>query len=156
MTLPLSSAASGLIDFTVGLSFLVILMAYYQVQPGWPLLLVPVFLIELVLVTVGISLLLAALNVWYRDVKYVLPLLIQLWLFVTPVIYPISFIPEQFRPLMALNPLTGIVEGIRTCVLLGQWPDLSAIAISLPTTLIVFIAGLTYFRGAERSFADII
>jgi lipopolysaccharide transport system permease protein len=155
-TLPFASTVSGLLDLAVGLTFLLPMLVYYQVQPSWTMLVAPLFLVALVLLTAGMSLLLAALNVWYRDVKYVLPLLIQLGLFITPVIYPISFVPEQFQPFMAINPLVGIVEGFRACMLLGQLPNLGLTAVSLSVAAIVFLAGVFYFHRAERSFADII
>lgn len=156
IALPASSAVSGLLDFLVGLSFVVVLMAWYGARPGWPLLFTPVIVVGLILFTVGVSLLLAALNVWYRDVKYVLPLLIQLWLFVTPVIYPASFIPERFQPYLFLNPLAGLAEGFRMCLLTSRWPDPLLTSSSLALALVVFVAGLVVFRRAERSFADII
>lgn len=113
LVLPVSAAVSGLIDFTVGLGFLVVLMAYYHVHPDWSLLWAPVFLAGLFSFTVGVSLILSALNVRFRDVKYVVPFMIQLGLFVTPVIYSMSFVPKRFQTLVALNPLTGIIEGFR-------------------------------------------
>jgi lipopolysaccharide transport system permease protein len=156
IALPASTAVSGLIDFSVGLGFLIILMAYYHVQPGWALLWAPVFLASLILLTVGVGLILAALNVWYRDIKYTIPLLIQLWLFVTPVIYPTTFIPKRFQTLMALNPLAGIVEGFRACLFPGPRLDPTLTAISLTVSVIVFVVGLVSFRRTERLFADII
>jgi lipopolysaccharide transport system permease protein len=156
IALPASSAVSGLIDFSVSLGFLIILMAYYQVQPGWSLFWAPVFLASLILLTVGVSLLLAALSVRFRDVKYAIPFLIQLLLFVTPVIYPTTFIPKRFQTLVALNPLSGIVEGFRACLFPGRQLDLTLTAISLTVTAIVFAVGLVYFRRTERLFADII
>jgi lipopolysaccharide transport system permease protein len=156
IALPASSAVSGLIDFSVGLGFLIILMAYYHVQPGWALLWAPVFLASLILLTVGVGLILAALNVRYRDIKYTIPLLIQLWLFVTPVIYPTTFIPKRFQTLLALNPLSGIIEGFRACLFPGRQLDSTLTAISLIVTTIVFVVGLVYFRRTERLFADII
>ena len=156
VALPASSALGGLFDLTISLSFVVVIMAWYQVLPGWQLLLAPIFLVGLVLLTVGVSLLVAAVNVWYRDVKHTLPLLISLWLFVTPVIYPASFVPERYRPLLLLNPLAGIVEGFRNCVLPGNGPDLTMSGISLASAVIIFGIGMAYFRVAERSFADVI
>ncbi len=156
VALPFSTAVSGLLDFAVGSTFLVVLLAWYHAIPTWHALLAPVFLIALVALTLGVSLFLAALNVSYRDVKYALPLMIQLWLFISPVIYPISAVSEKYRPLMALNPLTGIVEGFRSCLLLQRLPDPRLTAISLASTLVILIAGLVYFRRAERSFADVI
>jgi lipopolysaccharide transport system permease protein len=156
VTLPASSAVSGLLDFCVGLIFLIVLMAYYRVQPGWSLLWAPVFLAALVLLTVGTSLLLAALNVRYRDIKYAIPFLVQLWLFVTPVIYPAKLIPRRFQALVALNPLSGIVEGFRSCLFPGRQFDVTLTTVSLVMTAIVFLAGAFYFRRTERAFADII
>jgi lipopolysaccharide transport system permease protein len=156
IALPASSALGGLFDAAVGLSFVVVLMAWYQVLPGWSLILAPIFLVALVLLTVGVSLLLAAVNVWYRDVKHTLPLLIQLWLFASPVIYPFDYVPERYRPLMALNPLAGLVEGFRDCLLPDRWPDPGLTVFSLAATAVVFVLGVTVFRRAERSFADVI
>lgn len=156
IALPLSSAASGLLDMAIGASFLGVLLAWYRVPLGWPALLAPLFVVALVLLTVGVGLFLAALNVWYRDVKYALPLLIQLWLFVSPVIYPVSAVPEKYRVLIALNPLSGIVEGFRACLLHNQWPDPMLTAVSFVSTVLIFAAGLAYFRRAERAFADVI
>jgi lipopolysaccharide transport system permease protein len=162
VALPASSAVSGLIDFSIGLGFLVVLMAYYhmtgdyQVRLSWSLLWAPVFVTCLVVLTVGVSLLLAALNVWYRDIKYAIPFLIQLGLFVTPVIYPTTIVPVRFQPLVALNPLTGIIEGFRACLFQGREVDQGITGISLAVTAVVFVTGFVYFRRTERTFADVI
>jgi lipopolysaccharide transport system permease protein len=156
VALPASSALSGLLDFAVGLGFLVILMAYYGVQPGWPLLLAPLFLAGLVLFTLGVSMFVASLNVWYRDLKHAVPFLIQMWLFVTPVIYPTTFLPKRLQTLMAFNPLAGIIEGFRACLFPGRALDPMLTAVSLTMALVVFMAGLVYFRMTERAFADVI
>jgi lipopolysaccharide transport system permease protein len=156
VALPVATALGGLLDFVVGLGFLVILMGYYGVRPGWSVLLAPVFLAALVLFTLGAGMFLAAMNVWYRDIKYVIPFLIQLWLFVTPVIYPTAYLPEKLQTLMALNPLAGIIDGFRWCLFSGPPLNPSLTAVSLSMTVVVFMAGLTYFCKAERVFADII
>jgi lipopolysaccharide transport system permease protein len=156
LTLPFSSVTSGALDLLIGLSFLLLMSLYYGVFPALPAILAPLFLLQLILFTAGLSLTIAALNVSYRDVKYVLPLLIQLGLFVTPVIYPASFVPERFQSFLALNPLTGIVVGFRDCLLLARWPDPQLTGISLALTAVVLWFGLVYFRKVERSFADII
>jgi lipopolysaccharide transport system permease protein len=156
VALPASTALSGLLDFAVGLGFLAVLMGYYGVQPGWSVLLAPVFLAGLVLFTLGASMLLASLTVWYRDIKYAAPFLIQMWLFVTPVIYPTSFLPEHLQTLMALNPLAGIIEGFRACLFPGQALNATLTAVSLTMAVVVFLAGLVYFRSTERAFADVI
>jgi len=156
IALPLSSAISGLIDFSVGLICLIGLIIYYGVAPGWSLLWVPVFLAGLIVLAVGTSLLLAALNVWYRDIKYAIPFLIQLWFFVTPIIYPTTIIPERFHSLVALNPLVGIIEGFRACVFPGRQLDPMLTATSFAGTAAIFLVGLVYFWKTERAFADVI
>jgi len=156
VALPASTALSGLLDFIIGLGFLAIMMAYYGIQPGWSLLLAPVFLLGLVLFVLGVSMFLAAMNVWYRDIKYAAPFLIQICLFVTPVIYPTTFLPERLQALMAFNPLAGIIEGFRACLFSGKSLDPALTAMSLTMTVVVFLAGLTYFRRTERVFADVI
>jgi lipopolysaccharide transport system permease protein len=156
VALPASSALSGLFDLFVSLGFVIVLMAYYKVVPGWPLLLAPVFIVGMVLFTMGASLLLAAFMVWYRDIKYTIPLMVQLWLFVTPVAYPASFVPEKYRTLLFLNPLSGLVEGFRACILTNKWPEPVPTAISLIVAISVFGLGWQYFHRTERSFADII
>ena len=156
VALPASNAISGLVDFGIGLACLAGLMAYYRVRPGWSLVLAPVFLVGLLLFTVGVSLILAALNVRFRDIKYTIPFMVQLGLFVTPVIYPATIIPERFRPLAALNPLWGIIEGFRPSLFPAVPLDPALTAISLTVAALVFAAGLLYFQKAERVFADII
>lgn len=154
--LPTASALSGLLDFLVGSAFLAILMLYYRVRPGWPLLLYPLFVILMMILVIGVSMLLAALNVRYRDVKYALPFLIQLWLFITPIIYPATFVPPRFQTLLALNPMCGIVEGFRASLFPERQLDLSLVGISMAGTAVLFVAGALYFRNTERTFADII
>jgi lipopolysaccharide transport system permease protein len=156
VALPAATALSGLLDFAIGSAFLGVLMAYYGAQPGWSLLLAPVFLIGLVLFTLGASMFLASLNVWYRDIKYASPFLIQLWLFVTPVIYPTTLVPEHLQALLALNPLAGIVDGFRACVVGGRPPNPTLTVVSLTMSVVVFVLGLVYFRIKERAFADIV
>jgi len=156
LTLPASVALSGLLDFVIGVGFLVILMLYYRIYPGWPLLLAPVFLVGLVLFTLGASLFLASLSVRYRDIKYAAPFLIQMWLFVTPVIYPTTMLPERLQTVMAVNPLAGVIEGFRACLFSGRLPDPLLTGVSLTTAVVVFVIGLAYFRKTERAFADVI
>jgi lipopolysaccharide transport system permease protein len=155
-TLPFASVLSGLLDLAVASVLLVALMFYYKVQATWWLALAPLFVLPLLLLSAGVGMFLAALHVRYRDVKYVLPFMIQLWLFVTPVIYPITLVPERFRPLFALNPLTGIIDGFRGCIFAGRPVDSPLLAISLLTTVVVFLGGLAYFKRTERWFADVI
>ena len=154
--LPAASTVSGLLDFAIGSAFLVVLMAYYGVRPGWTLVLWPLAVLNMLVVTLGASMFFAGLNVRYRDVKYVIPFLIQLGLFVTPVIYPASFVPARLRPLLALNPLSGIIEMFRASLFPQRHLDLQLVAISLVTTFLIFAIGAVYFRNSEKTFADII
>jgi lipopolysaccharide transport system permease protein len=156
VALPVSSVFSGLLDFAIASVLLVALMIYYQVPFTWPLFLLPVLVGLLVVLSTGVGMFLAALQVRYRDIKYVLPFVVQIWLFVTPVIYPMALVPEQFRPLMALNPVAGIIDGFRACVFPSRSFDFPLLGISVAVTLAVFMLGITYFRRTERWFADII
>jgi lipopolysaccharide transport system permease protein len=156
VALPVSIALAGLLDFAVGLSFLVILMVYYRIYPGWSLLLAPIFVAGLILFTLGVGMFLAAMNIRYRDIKYVVPFMIQLWLFVTPVIYPTAYLPRRLQTLIAFNPLTGIIEGFRSCLFSGSSINPVATALSLSMAVVAFGAGLFYFSRAERTFADLI
>ncbi len=156
MLLPASAAVAGLLDFIVGASFLAVLMAYYHVRPSWALVFVPFVVVVMILLTTGLSMLVAAVNVRYRDVKYVLPFLIQIWLFATPIIYPITMIPARFRPILALNPCWGMVDGFRACLFPGRVVDFRLLAASVAVSVAIFVGGTYYFRKTERGFADVI
>jgi lipopolysaccharide transport system permease protein len=117
----------------------------------WPLL-----VLLLIILSLGVGLILAALNVQYRDIKYIIPFAVQFLLFATPVIYSISILPEQYRWLAALNPLTGIIEGFRTVLVPTRPIDWPLLGISTVLTIIIFLAGTMYFRSTERFFADVI
>jgi len=155
-TLPASAALSGLVDFSIAFLVLLGMMAYYQIQPSWEILLWPVLIIPLVFLALGTGMILAALNVKYRDVKYILPFIIQLWLFITPIIYPTSIIPERFRVLIAINPLTGIIEAFRSSIVPMRNIDYQLLSVSVVLSLIIFLMGTIYFRKTEKTFADIV
>lgn len=156
MILPSSAAVSGLVDFGVGFVLLLGIMAYYGIVPGSGLLLWPLLLMHLFALALGVSMILAALNVKYRDVKYTLPFLVQLWLFATPVIYPTSMIPEQYRPLLALNPLTGIIDAFRSALVPVKSIDWQLLSVSSLITVIVLAVAIVYFKRTERAFADLV
>lgn len=156
MFLPAGTALAGLLDFVIGSLLLVGLMGYYHVRASWSLLFGPLIILIMILLTIGVSLMMAALNVRYRDVKHAMPFLIQLWLFATPVIYPVTMIPERFRPFLALNPCWGIVEGFRACLFPGLSINFKLLGTSMVMALAVFLAGAYYFHRAEKSFADVI
>lgn len=154
--LPAGSAIAGLLDFLIGSVLLVGMMFYYHMHPGWALLLIPLMILVMILLTTGVGMAAAALNVRYRDVKFAVPFILQVWLFATPVIYPVTMIPSRFRPLLVLNPCWGLIDGFRACLFPRASVDLGLVATSIASTLVVFLAGACYFRKAERTFADII
>jgi len=154
--LPAGVAVAGLLDFVMGSLFLVGMMFYYHVRPGWGLLLSPFVILVMVLLTTGVSMIMAAANVRYRDVRYALPFVIQLWMFATPIIYPITMIPQRFRAILALNPCWGMVDGFRACIFPGQPFDFKLIWMSVGMAVAVFVGGAYYFSRAEKSFADVI
>jgi len=154
--LPAGTALAGLVDLAIGSFLLVGLMLYYHVHTSWVLLLSPLVILITMLVTMGVSMVMAAANVRYRDVRYALPFLIQIWLFATPIIYPVSMIPERFRPILALNPCWGMVSAFRACVF-PQLPfDFKLIGTSIGVAVLLFLGGAYYFYRAEKSFADVI
>ena len=156
VTIPAAGAARGILDFAIASVLLLGLMAYYGFAPSWELLLWPVLVVPLAMLALGVGLLFAAANVRYRDVKYVLPFMTQLLLFVTPIIYPWSLIPEKWKPILALNPLTGLIEAFRACLVPSRSVDISLLGVSLAVTFVIFTAGAFYFRRTAREFADIV
>lgn len=155
LIIPLATVLVGLLDLAVSLVLLVPLMYYYGIRPGWTLLLAPLPLLGVVVVTIGVGAFLAALTVAYRDFRFVVPFLIQLWLFVTPVIYPSTLLPEPWRLVQALNPLAGLLDGFRACVL-GLPVEWRSLALSAAVGVLAFFGGAAYFRSVERRLADVI
>jgi lipopolysaccharide transport system permease protein len=154
--LPTSSAFSGLVDFAIGSLLLFLLMGYYGFAPGRAVLLWPVLVLLLFLLALGVGMILAALNVKYRDIKYALPFLVQLWLFATPVIYPTSIIPDRYQLLAALNPLTGVIDAFRSSVLPAAEIRWSQLLVSSSVTILIGLIAAVYFKNTERTLADIV
>ena len=155
MIIPSAAIAAGLVDFAIAFGIMLVLMAYYRVALTWNILMFPLIVMLITLLALGMGMWLSALNVKYRDVRFALPFLVQLWMFVSPVIYPTSFLPATFRWLLSLNPMTGLIEGYRSS-LLGLPFNWTSLAVSAGMTLILLIYSSYAFRRMERSFADII
>jgi lipopolysaccharide transport system permease protein len=155
MIIPGAAVAAGLVDFAIAFVILIVLMIYYQVMVSWNILMFPVVVLLTTLLALGVGMWLSALNVKYRDVRFALPFLVQLWMFVSPVIYPTSFLPARFRWIIWLNPMTGIIEGYRSA-LFGRAFNWSALAVSTGLTLILLVYASYTFRRMEKSFADIV
>jgi lipopolysaccharide transport system permease protein len=155
LIIPLASVGGGLVDFAISASVLLLLMVWYGV--GWSinLLLTPLLVAGVVLVALGIGTFLSALTVAYRDFRYVIPFMIQFWMFVTPVVYPLSLVPEAWRWLLYLNPMAGIIQIFRSAFL-GQTLNVTGLLISLSISFLLFLVGIAYFEKVEGRFADII
>lgn len=156
--LPLSSILAGLVDFAIAFVVLIGMMLFYKQFPTSAVWTLPLFLLLAMITALGAALWLSALNVKYRDVGYILPFLTQFWLFITPVVYPSSQIPEQWRLIYGLNPMTGVVEGFRWA-LLGINPQptfFPMLAVSAAMAIVVLFTGILYFRRMERGFADMV
>lgn len=157
LIIPASASLAGLLDFFISSIILICMMFFYHFTPSAiGIILIPILLFLIFIVAVGCGLWLSALNVEYRDFQYIIPFLIQLWMFVTPVIYPVTMIPQKYRWILSLNPMGGIIEAFRASVLGHQPINWSLLVISSVIAALVFISGLFYFRKVERSFADVI
>lgn len=155
MIIPGAAVAAGLVDFAIAFVILVFLMFYYGVAIGWGLLMFLPLVLLTTLLAAGMGMWLSGLNVKYRDVRFALPFLIQLWMFVSPVIYPTSFLPAKFRWFLALNPMTGIIEGMRAS-LFGLPFNWNSLTLSVGITLGLLLYSSYSFRRMEKSFADIV
>ena len=155
LLIPISAIFSGLLDFAVAFAFLLVLMAVYRVPPSAMFLTAPLFLLGSMAVAAGAGLLFSALIVSYRDFRYVIAFVVQLWLFATPVLYTLDSIPAQWRVLYAANPMVGMISGFRAAVLGGPL-QLSVILTSTVVAALLLAVGLRYFTSVERRFADVI
>jgi len=155
--LPLSSILAGLVDFLIAFVILLLMMWYYHITPTAAVWTLPLYLLLALVTALGVGLWLAALNVLYRDINYITPFLTQFWLFITPIVYPVSNIPEQWRMLYAINPMTGVVEGFRWALLGSQASaPTGMLAVSSGVAILLLVSGLFYFRRTERRFADMV
>lgn len=156
LIIPASASLAGLVDFFIAMSILLVMMVYYQFVPGFGVVLFP-FLVGLTFMcSVGVGLWLSALNVQYRDIRYTIPFLIQIWMFVSPVIYPVSMVPEGYRWLLSINPMGGVIKAFRASLLGHQSIDWALLGISTAIILVLFASGLSYFRRMEKTFADVV
>jgi lipopolysaccharide transport system permease protein len=157
LTIPISNVLAALVDLAVACVVLFGMMAYYGV---WPrplgLLALPLFVLLAVSTSLGVGVWLAALNVTYRDVQYVVPFLVQLWFFATPVVYPAHLVHEPLRTILGLNPMAGVVEGFRWALIRSPAPPIGLFALSSVISLTLLVSGALYFRRMERIFADVV
>lgn len=156
LVIPISSVMSGVIDFALSLVVLFGMMAYYGIAPTGAIIWLPALLVLALVSSFGVGIWLSALNVQYRDVRYTVPFLTQLWLFATPIAYPSTLLPEPWRVLHGLNPMAGVVDGFRWALLGTNTAPGPIVGISAVAAFAILVSGLYYFRRMERTFADIV
>ncbi len=156
LIIPISSVIAVLVDFAISLVVLLAMMIFYEIYPTWNVLWLLPLVILSVLAALAVGIWLSALNVQYRDVQHMVPFLIQIWMYASPIVYPIETIPAGiWRTLYGLNPMVGVVQGFRWALLGGAAPDMTML-VSAGVVLLLFISGLFYFRRMEKTFADIV
>jgi homopolymeric O-antigen transport system permease protein len=156
MIIPAAAVAAGLVDLVLAFVIQIALMIYYGVHVTWAITMVPVLIVLATLLALGVGMWLSALNVKYRDVRYAIPFLIQLWMFASPIIYPLSMLPAKWQWVLTLNPLTGIIQNFRVALFGNQAFDWKSLGISALITFVVLIYSAFSFRRMERHFADIV
>ena len=156
VVLPISAVLGGLLDFVISFGVLLAMMAYYRIMPTVATLWLPMFLLLAVLTALGMGLWLSALNAFYRDVRYVVPFLVQFWMFASPVAYPSSLVPERWQWLYGLNPMAGVIEGFRWALTGQGLPPGPMMAASALGVIVVLVSGLIYYRAMEGSIADVV
>jgi lipopolysaccharide transport system permease protein len=156
LIIPLASVIAGLVDFAIAFAVLVGMMIYYDIVPGLAMVTLPLFTVLALAAALSVGLWLSALNVRYRDVRYTIPFLAQFWLFVTPVAYSSTLVPQKWQAFYGINPMVGVVEGFRWALLDKSSPPGPMLMVSATATVVLLIGGFYYFRRMEKSFADIV
>jgi homopolymeric O-antigen transport system permease protein len=156
LVMPLASVIAPLLDFIIALSVLVVLMIWYGIVPTWNFLAIPPLLFMTASLAFACGLWLGPINVRFRDVKHTLPFMLQIWMYASPVVYPLSIVPEQWKWAYSLNPMVGIIEGFRWAIFGQGNPDLGAMGISVVLIGLLMFGGLVFFKQMERFFADVI
>jgi homopolymeric O-antigen transport system permease protein len=156
LVVPISAVLGGLVDFAIAFVILIGMLVFYGIVPGWQIVALPAFIVFAVMTALAVGLWLSALNVQYRDVRYTINFLTQFWLFATPVAYPSSIVPAKWRVLYGLNPMAGVVEGFRWCLLSQRDSPSPLVFVSALVVLVLLVGGLFYFRRMEQQFADVV
>src|SRR5687767_9586597 len=156
LILPIAGTVSGIFDFLVSFILLIGMMIWYRIPVSWLVIALPLFLSFAQLTALAVGLWFSALNVRYRDVDHTVPFIIQIWMFLSPVVYSVNLIPEKWRLLYGLNPMVGVIEGFRWALLGKVGPDFSMMAISALVVGAILFGGLIFFRKMEQTFADVV
>lgn len=156
LIVPLAAIFAGAVDFLIAFATLIALLFYYGIVPSWHVIFLPAFMLLALTTSLGVGLWLSALNVQFRDVRYTLTFATQLWMFATPIAYPIDIVPQVWRPLFGLNPMVGVVEGFRWALLQSGDGPSPMLAVSAVASLLILLSGAYYFRRMEKTFSDLI
>jgi lipopolysaccharide transport system permease protein len=156
LVIPLSRTLSGLVDFVITFLVLGVMLLWYGFMPGWQVVFLPLIVLTAIMTALGLGLWLTALNVKYRDVGLIVPFLVQIWMYASPIAYSSSIVPERWRWLYDLNPMVGVIDGFRWALLGKEMPRLDPLFTSFGLASLILVGGLAYFRRMERSFADVI
>lgn len=156
LIMPLANVISPLVDFCIAFVVLLIVMAFFGIAPSWKMLVIPPLMLIAALLALSIGLWLAPINVRFRDIKHTLPFIIQIWMYASPIVYPLSMVPQEWQALYSLNPMVGVIEGFRWAVFDRGEPNFTALAMSGAIIVLLLAGGLVFFRRMERTFADVI
>jgi lipopolysaccharide transport system permease protein len=156
LVIPLAAVTAPFIDFLVSFLVLLVMMAWFGIALRWTMLAFPFFLLLAAMTALAVGLWLSPLNVRYRDIGHTIPFLTQFWLFASPVAYPLSLVPDKWRLLYGLNPMTGVIEGFRWALLGKEAPAFGVIAVSAVMVLVLLLSGIVFFKRMERTFADVV
>ncbi len=156
LIIPLSATLGGLLDFAIAFLLLVAMMVWFGVLPTWKLVMVPLYLLLTVMASLAVSLWFSALFVKYRDIAAVIPLLTQVWMFASPIVYPVSMIPQEWQKLYNMNPMVGVIGGFRWALLGAPAPDPAVLALNVLTIAVSLVLGMAYFNRMANTFADVI
>src|SRR5437868_12378369 len=156
LVIPIAAVLAGLVDFLIAFLLLIAMMVYYGARPGWAMITLPAFVLLAVATALGVGLWLSAFNVQYRDVRYTLSFIVQLWLFASPVAYSSTLVPARWRPLYGVNPMAGVVDGIRRALFVKSNPPGLMLVVYVLVDVVVLVSGSLYYRRMEQSFADLV
>jgi len=156
LIIPIAAAVASIVDFAIAFVILLGMMIWFGIAPTWGMLALPLFLLLTLVTALSVGLWLSALNVRYRDVGYIIPFLTQFWMYASPVVYPVSLVPEKWRLLYSLNPMAGVIEGFRWALLGKGIPDFGVIAVSGGVVMALLLGGIVYFGRTEQTFADLV
>ena len=156
LIIPLAAVTSPLVDFAIAFVVMLATLLFYGRVPGWHIVFIPVFMVIASLLSLALGLWLSPVNVRFRDVTQTLPFMLQVWMYGSPIVYPLSMVPAKWKVLYSLNPMVGVIEGFRWALLGKARPEVVPMAMSLGVIAIALLGGLVFFKRQERSFADVI